>query len=169
MRVGVLADTHDRMPAIAEFARRFSEAGVTMLLHCGDYIAPFSLRPLVESGLTLAGVFGNNDGDREGLRAEAAKGVGVELYESPHSVEVGGVRLMLVYDIGDVQERSLTAHGIVVHGCTHRAERRIQGDTVILNPGEACGWLYGTPTAAILDLETRQAEMITLDGPEWRT
>jgi hypothetical protein len=39
---------------------------------------------------------------------------------------------------------------------------------MIVNPGEGCGWVYGTPTGAILDLETSVVEFITLDGPEWR-
>ena len=47
MRVGLLADSHDRIPAIAEFVRLFQESGVSMLLHAGDYCAPFALRPIV--------------------------------------------------------------------------------------------------------------------------
>jgi len=168
MRVGVLADTHDRLPAIAEFARRFREAGVGFVLHAGDYCAPWALRPLLEASMALAGVFGRNDGDREGLRAEAAKGVGTELYESPHSVELGGARILLVHDIGDVSERSVTGHAVVIHGCTHVRASDISGDTLLVNPGEACGWLHGTPSAALLDLTTRQVEFLTLDGPEWR-
>ena len=50
-------------------------------------------------GPSLAGVFGRNDGDREGLRAVASRGVGIELYESPHSFEVGGYRIMLVHEL----------------------------------------------------------------------
>jgi hypothetical protein len=44
---------------------------------------------------------------------------------------------------------------------------RVRGDTMIINPGEACGWLHGAPTAAILDLESRALEVIRLEGPEW--
>jgi len=115
MRVGVLADTHDRLPAVAEFARRFREAGIGMVLHAGDYCASWSLRPIIAANLALAGVYGRNDGDHEGLQAEAAKGVGVEIYESPHSVELGGARLLLVHDIGDVNARSVAGHVIVIH------------------------------------------------------
>ena len=167
MRVGVLADTHDRLPAIAEFVARFREAGVSLTLHAGDYCSPFSLRPLIEGGLAVAGIFGRNDGDREGLRAEAAKGMGLELYESPHSFEVGGTRILLVYDLADVSERSIGDSAVVVHGFTHQRQMRTMGETLLLNPGEACGWLYGTPTAAILDLDTKAVELLTLEGPEW--
>jgi putative phosphoesterase len=169
MRVGVLADTHDRVPAIAEFARRFSDAGVGVVLHAGDFCSPFALTPIVEARLPLAGVFGHNDGDHKGLMAEAARGVGVELFQSPHSVEWERRRILLVHDVADILDRSLEAHAIVVHGCSHRASTEVRGGTLLVNPGEACGWLYGVPSAAILDLDTNQVVPITLEGGEWRT
>jgi predicted phosphodiesterase len=49
-----------------------------------------------------------------------------------------------------------------VHGFTHRQETVTRGDTLIINPGEACGWLTGVCSAAILDIETSEVEIITL-------
>ena len=168
MRVGVLADTHDRLPAITEFTRRFRAAGVGLVLHAGDFCALWSLRPIIAANLALAGVYGRNDGDHEGLRAEAAKGMGTEIYGGPHSVEVNGTRILLVHDIGDVNERSVAGHAVVIHGYTHERQREVVGDSLLLNPGEACGWLFGTPSAALLDLDTREVEFIALEGPEWK-
>ena len=147
--------------------RRFWDAGVDVVLHAGDYCSPFSLTPVVDARVPLAGVFGHNDGDHKGLMAEAARGVGIELFQSPHSVQWEGRRILLVHDLGEILDRSLDAHSIVLHGCSHRASSEIRGDTLLVNPGEACGWLYGPPSAAILDLETRRVEHISLDGPEW--
>lgn len=169
MRIALLSDSHDRVPALREFGRRFSEHGAAMVLHAGDYCSPFALQALTELNPVVAGVFGRNDGDREGLRAEAARGVGVELYESPHSVELDGKRILVVHDIGEVHERSLEAHDVVVHGCSHEYGVTTLGTTLVINPGEACGWLHGTPTAMFLDLVTNEWELIRLDGPEWRT
>jgi hypothetical protein len=166
MRVGLLADTHDRLPAITALLKRMSESGVTMVLHAGDYCAPFALAPYIDAQMAVAGVYGKNDGDREGLKAKAAQGIAVELFESPHSFQIGGRRVLVVHDIGDVQERSIEGHEVVVHGCTHRAERRRAGETLIVNPGEGCGWLYGSPRAAILDLDTLEVEEIVLDGAD---
>jgi uncharacterized protein len=168
MRVGVLSDSHDRVPAIAEFARLFREAGVAIVLHAGDHCSPFSLSPLLAADLPLAGVFGRNDGDHTGLLAEAAKGMGTELYDSPHSVDVSGVRLLLIHDLSDVAERSVDAHAVVIHGSSHIKQCRMSGSTLLLNPGEACGWLFGVPTAAILDLETLKVDFLTLDEAEWK-
>lgn len=168
MLIGLMADSHDRVPAIRGLLERMTEHGVGMVLHAGDYCSPFALAPFHELNVALAGVFGRNDGDREGLKAFAAKGM-TELYESPHSFEVGGRRLLLVHDLGEVAERSLEAHEIIVHGFTHQQElTEREGGALIINPGEACGWLYGTPTAAILDLETKHVEFISLPEPAWK-
>jgi uncharacterized protein len=67
-----------------------------------------------------------------------------------------------------VHQRSLAAHEIVIHGNTHQQEMKERGDTLIVNPGEGCGWLYGTPSAALLDLDSRKVEFLTLNGQEWK-
>ena len=168
MRIGLLADTHDRVPAVAEFLKRFAEAEVGLVLHAGDYCSPFSLQPFLDTNMPFAGVFGRNDGDREGLKAFASKGVGIELFESPHSIEVGGQRILLVYELGEVSGRSVEAHKYVVHGSSHQLDLTSRGDTLLINPGEACGWLYATPLAAILDLASGEVEHIRLTDPQWR-
>jgi putative phosphoesterase len=169
MLIGLMADSHDRVPAIRELLERMMERGIGMVLHGGDYCSPFSLVPFLDLNMPVAGVFGRNDGDREGLRAFAAKGVGIELYESPHSIEVGGRRILLVHDFAEVAERSLESHEIIVHGFTHRQEsRETDGGALIVNPGEACGWLRGAPSAAILDLDTKAVELISLTEPAWK-
>ena len=162
MRLGLLADTHDRLPAIDALVREMLTRGVGLVLHAGDFCAPFALKPLLEHNVAMAGVFGRNDGDHEGLKAYAAAGFGIELFESPHSMEVSGKHILLVHDIADVNARSIDQHSIVVHGFSHREEMKTRGDTLIVNPGEACGWLNGVPSAAILDLDTRKVEFIQL-------
>jgi hypothetical protein len=168
MRIGLLADTHDRLPAIAELVRQLQEAGVAMVLHAGDYCSPFALKAFEDAHVSLAGVFGRNDGDREGLVSRAQSGFGAELFESPHSFEIGGRRILLVHDIGDVNARSVGSHEIVIHGSTHQQEMKTRGETLIVNPGEACGWLYGTPSAGVLDLDSRAVEFLALSGPDWK-
>lgn len=168
MRVGLLADTHDRLPAVEALLARFAEAAVEFVLHAGDYCAPFALGPLQRARVPLVGVFGRNDGDRDGLRAAAgALPAGGELFESPHSLDLGGRRVLLVHDLGEAMARSVDAHGVVVYGCSHRAEVRQRGASLLVNPGEACGWLAGEPRAAVLDLETLRVEPVSL-GADWR-
>ncbi len=169
MRVGLLSDTHDRVPAIDALLKEMLARDVNFVLHAGDYCSPFSLKPFQDHNVAMAGVFGRNDGDREGIRSYAEQGMGQELFESPHSIKLLELKVLIVHDIGDVSERSVLAHSIVIHGHTHLQEMKTRGDTLIVNPGEGCGWLYGAPSAAILDLDTRQVEFIKLDGTEWKS
>jgi putative phosphoesterase len=168
MRIGLIADTHDRLPAIAELVQQIQAAGAGMVLHAGDYCSPFALRAFESAHVSLAGIFGRNDGDREGLLSRAQSGFGAELFESPHSFEIGGKRILLVHDIGEVQQRSIDSHELVIHGSTHQQEMKTRGDTLIVNPGEGCGWLYGTPSAAVLDLDSLKVEFLSLGGAEWK-
>ena len=167
MRVGLIADSHDRVPAVAALLQQMVQGGVHTVLHAGDYCAPFVLKPFEELHISLAGVYGKNDGDPQGLQSRAQSAFGAELFESPHSFEIGGQRLLLVHDIADVAQRSIEGHSIVVHGATHQQEMKTRGDTLIVNPGEACGWLYGAPSAAILDLQTKHVEFLTLPAADW--
>jgi uncharacterized protein len=168
MLVGLIADTHDRLPAIAELVRQMQEAGAGMILHAGDYCSPFALRAFEDAHVSLAGVFGRNDGDPQGLVTRAQSAFGAELFESPHSFEIGGRRILLVHDIGDVNKRSVLSHEIVIHGSTHQQEMKTRGDTLIVNPGEGCGWLYGTPSAALIELDSREVQFLTLSAAEWK-
>ena len=162
MKIGLLSDTHDRIPAIASLLRYMQGHGVNLVLHAGDFCAPFALRPFVELNMPVIGIFGRNDGDREGLRAYAQQGMGIELFESPHSLELGGARILMVHDIGDVSDRSIGVHSIVIHGFTHREEMKSRGETLIVNPGEGCGWLHGEPSGAILDTVSRDVQFFKL-------
>jgi hypothetical protein len=162
MKVGLMADSHDRLPAITDLLALMLERGVSLVMHAGDYCSPFSLEPFNEKNIALLGIFGRNDGDPEGLKATAARGVGMELYESPHSFEVAGQRILLVHDLGEVNRRSIESHKYVVHGFTHKQDTNTRGDTLVINPGEACGWLTGSCTAAVLDLESGEVEILTL-------
>lgn len=169
MRIGLLSDTHDRVPAVRALLEQMLAGGVSIVMHAGDYCSPFSLRPFHDLSLPLLGVFGRNDGDRDAMQAAAKTDFGAaELYESPHSFDLGGKSILLVHDIADVHQRSIDGHEVVVHGFTHVSEMKSRGTSLLVNPGEGCGWLHGAPTGAILDLDTKQVEFLKLDGPEWK-
>jgi len=55
-----------------------------------------------------------------------------------------------------------------VHGFSHIPEMKSRGDSLLVSPGEGCGWLHGAPTGAILDLDTKAVEFLKLTGPEWK-
>ena len=169
MRSGLLSDSHDRVPAIHALLEQMIAGGVSLVMHAGDYCSPFALQPFHDLSIPLLGVFGKNDGDRDALQAAAKTGFGAaELYESPHSFDLGGKSVLLIHDLNDVHQRSIDGHEVIVHGMTHVSEMRTRGDSLLVNPGEACGWLHGAPSGAILDLESKSVEFLKLTSPEWK-
>jgi len=162
VKVAVLADTHDNMPMIREAVRVFRERGAQAILHAGDFVAPFALKALLEADVPLIGVFGNNDGEKKGLRSLCES-----LYEPPHRFELGGRTVVLAHDILGLTGDLIEEADLVVYGHTHAVAVE-QGPPLRLNPGEAGGWLSGSATAALVDLRAMKAEIFQLTPQEKR-
>jgi len=155
--VGVLADSHDNRWAFEAILRHFTDEGVVHVLHAGDFVAPFNARCLSGISVPFTGVFGNNDGERPGLTKAFAK-YGT-LHVGPYAFDTGGRRIIIMHE--PVALDALAVSGrfdVVIYGHTHETDvRKVtwadgNGSTLILNPGEAGGWLNGRATAALLDL-----------------
>ena len=166
MRVGVISDTHDNVRNVRK-AFRFLENEVKTVVHLGDIISPFILRFIREeySGM-LYGVFGNNDGDKLFLEYHIRK-YGWKFKPIPHSVEFNGRLFFIMHE--PVDPDSLLAGGRysgVLYGHTHERVYKRDGSRIILNPGEACGYLSGEPTFALLDVDSLEVEWINIDKLE---
>lgn len=139
MRVGVVSDTHDQVQNIQKAVERLNAEGVDLVIHCGDWVAPFTLAFYKELRAPMKGVFGNNDGDRFLFPIKAKDfGVQVEFEERVLSL-VLGERKVFVYhgDYGEVTEALLMCgkYDAVFHGHTHQRVNMLVGDTLSLNPG----------------------------------
>ena len=170
MLIGVISDTHDSLEAVRRAAKLFAERSVELVIHLGDIVAPFTLRAFRDNGVRrLVAVYGNNCGERLGLR-EVAGRLGYEIHEWPHLVELGGKRFLLIHGVGPVEKTRMLVDSLaksgdydaVLYGHTHIVDNRRVGGTLVLNPGEACGCLSGKRTAAIIDTETMRAEIIEI-------
>ena len=161
MIIGILSDTHDRLPVIDKAVKRLNEMNVELVLHAGDYISPFVKDSLKNLKAPLIGVFGNNDGDRALLKKKFAD-FGADIRGRFAFVVADGLRIALLH--GDETElmRSLLeleSHDVLVSGHTHVPKTYRKGRTLVINPGEASGILTGNVTIAILDTETLEAKI----------
>jgi putative phosphoesterase len=64
MLIAVMSDSHDNIWNLQKALGIVKEKGAGMIIHCGDFVAPFMLKELEETGVPVHGVFGNNDGDQ---------------------------------------------------------------------------------------------------------
>jgi len=159
MLLGVISDTHDNLPKTAAAVDLFARRKVGHVVHAGDFVAPFTVRLLVGSGLPLTGVFGNNDGERAGLKKACAA-----IYEPPRRLVLGGRTIVLAHDPEQLEGAGEGAD-VLIYGHTH-APCVEQGSPLRLNPGEAGGWLSGRSTVAIVDLAVLTAELVDLGAQE---
>ncbi len=172
MLAGVISDTHDNMALARRAASLFRDAGVDVVIHLGDVIAPFTLSALISEipGIKTYLVFGNNDGERRGLAAVMAAGGG-EALEPPAQLSLAGRRLLLLHGFGGPEETveivdALASGGrwdAVLYGHTHEARVDYIKGRLILNPGDG-GGVLNKPTAALLDLESLRARLVSLEG-----
>ncbi len=164
MRIGIISDTHDDIPMIKAAISKLNELDVSLVLHAGDYISPFTARPYSELKAKMIGVYGNNCAEREKLK-EVYAVVGKEIKGNFAEVEAGGRRIALLHGHDEALLRSLIDHGgfdIVVHGHNHKAKICRQGSTLDVNPGEVCGYVSGRRSIAVLDTDTLDAKIIDL-------
>ena len=62
MHVGIVSDTHDDLDAVRAAVDLFESRGVDAVVHCGDFVAPFSVAPF-DADFAFHAVRGNNDGE----------------------------------------------------------------------------------------------------------
>jgi len=160
MLIGIMSDTHDNLPAIRKAVDFLNERGVELVIHAGDYVAPFVARELKRLKAPLKGVFGNNDGERKGLYE--ALGIYDEILE----IEADGMKIAVTHGTDERIVKALARsrlYDVVIVGHTHRYEIREEGRTILVNPGEVCGYLSGVRSVALLDTRKREVQIVNID------
>lgn len=159
MLVGIISDTHDNMPALHRAVEILTGRGVEHVLHAGDFCSPFTFRALKNLKCDFTGIFGNNDGERVLLQKLSNS----RIFTQPHILELAERKIVIMHEHQVVDALADSSHfDLIVYGHTHTPDIRKQGKTLIVNPGELSGWLYGKSTMAIADLSKLSAELLNL-------
>ncbi|ACM22632.1 MULTISPECIES: metallophosphoesterase [Thermotoga] len=155
----ILSDSHDNMKVLERVENLIVEKKVKRVFHCGDFVAPFVLGKLLKEGVEFHGVFGNNDGEVLLLHRRSDG----RIVKPPSVVEADGLKVVMMHEpilietIANSQE-----YDLVLYGHTHRIDVRKVGKTLVINPGELCGYLTGRSTVYLFDPETREGELVEL-------
>lgn len=165
MLIGIISDTHDNLAVVEKAVKRFNEEKVALVLHAGDYVSPFVIPKFKALNCRLIGVFGNNDGDHDFLRKRFSETGNCEIRGRFAEVDAEGFKIALLH--GDEAELlnalvSRDCFDAVVYGHVHVIANRSSQKTLVVNPGEACGYLTGKSTIALLDTVKREANIIEL-------
>ncbi|HEX2999969.1 MAG TPA: metallophosphoesterase [Armatimonadota bacterium] len=175
MRIGILSDTHDHLENVAAAAHLLNARGVELVLHLGDWVAPFVPLFLTRGAAEplrcpVKGIFGNNDGDPMlFLKVVAQQQAPVEMRRTVFPLEADGRRIIAYHGTDPEITEALLAcrrYDAVFTGHTHDPFARLTDGVLHVNPGTLSGIRAGKPghppTLALYDTVTNTAEIVTL-------
>jgi len=157
--IGIIGDTHDDMEQIRKAVEFLNSKNVSLVLHAGDIVSPFTVEVLGDLKAEFAGIFGNNDGDKL-LLTDRFDG---RISYQPLMRDVDGKRLVLIHE--PELANALAKSGdfdIVIYGHLHKPDVRNVGKALIINPGKVARLHKGESTLALLDTDKMEAEIIRL-------
>lgn len=159
--IGILADTHDNLDMVRRAVSLFNEMGCDLVIHAGDFVAPFAAAELGNLICPVRAVFGNCDGEKAGL-VRAFQGLG-EIREAPATFSHGGLRFLVSHMDGPVKRLlAATPCDVIVFGHTHKPFTERSGGILLINPGEAGGWLRGKSSVALFDPNSMSVDIVPL-------
>jgi putative phosphoesterase len=158
MKIGLLADSHDNLPALVKAVSVFNDAGVSLVLHAGDLVAPFTAKPFKALKAEFIAVYGNNDGEILGL-SRVFEG---KIFRPPYVVEFKQKKIFLQH-VGDALDALAISgkYDAIVYGHTHEVDIR-KGPSLIINPGECGGWVSGRRTVALWDVDQNLVNTVVI-------
>ncbi len=171
MIVGIMSDTHDNLPLVDRAVKKLIDEKAELVLHAGDYVSPFTISHFRPFKGKFVGVFGNNDGDHEFLKRRFAE-LDLEIRGLFAELKIDGLRIALLHggESGGAPGASellkslisSECYDVIVHGHVHEAKAYKNGKTLVINPGEVCGYLTEEPSVAVFDTKTLEARIILL-------
>ena len=160
MKLGVLADTQDRLERTQRAVEILVAAGAETLFHCGDLTG----RHIVEacSVLPFYFVFDNHDADTVPDLKQAAGDFGATCLEWGGEVTLSGTRIGLVHGhlTSDLRPVLESSPKFLFSGHSHMARDWQDGSTRRVNPGA----LHRAKelSVALVDLESKEVRFLTV-------
>lgn len=161
MRIGAFADTHDHLDNVRWAVAYFNALECDLVLFAGDFVSTFVTPPLRKLKAPLVACFGDNDGNKRGLR----NGTSIlgTLGEAPFGLRTAdGTRILLTHMLRDLRPGTGQCD-LIVYAHTHKPRiRRDERNRLLVNPGETSGWTYRNPTIACIETNPLSARILRL-------
>ena len=174
MKICVISDTHDRVELLHAAIEDAKSRGAERIIHCGDVVAPYTLKAIRQFELPMDVIHGNNKGDLAVLGQLANDPESLITYHGRDAVlEIANQRLFMVHFPN--YARAIAQSGewdVVCCGHNHRCKvEQIQhsegkGSTQVVNPGSASGMGRIQPSYILGDLERMEFEILHIPEPE---
>lgn len=176
MKIGVISDTHDRLECIPIIKDILEKEKVEIIVHCGDWVSPFTLeffdRIFSTFQIPVKSVFGNNEGDIKRI-VERNANLSNPIEFAPKEVfelELGGRKIAAYHGHDKPTLEALInsrKYDAVFTGHTHEVRQETIGKTYVLNPGStsfaANSQIIEKASIAIFDTDLNEAKIVYFD------
>jgi hypothetical protein len=163
MKIAVMSDSHDHVWNLRKALDITQSENCSMIIHCGDFVAPFVFKEFLQAGIPVHCVFGNNDGDRYLLTRLAMESKG-KITLSPIIGTVDAENLNIAFTHEWPVAEGLAATGrydLVCFGHSHQHTQQQIGRTLVVNPGEIMG-KDGEPGFCIVNTDGLMVQRIVI-------
>jgi putative phosphoesterase len=161
MRIGIFADAHDHRDNICRAVAEFNRRDCQLVIFAGDFVSTFAIPPLRQLRCPLVASFGDNEGNKTGIRG-GIRIIG-KVFEPPFCLRAAdGTRIAVTHQwelLGGIVDDC----EVVIFGHTHKpCIQRDAAGRLLINPGETSGWTYRRPSVVVLETATMEAEILWL-------
>ena len=161
MQIGIVSDSHDRIEETHKAMHLLSSEGCEVLVHCGDFCAPFMMDVLADFNGEIHCVFGNIDD--KFITPKKAAALGINFHGDIAELEFDGKKIAVNHFPQVADGLALTGrYDLVLYGHDHIADKKKLGDTWLANPGELMG-RKGKRTCAVYDTSADEIKHIDVD------
>lgn len=170
MKIGVISDTHDNLISLKKAIQLFKENKVEMILHCGDWVSPFTVEYLSQNvDAPIKGVLGNNKGDiKRTLERNSKLKNPVDFPKGEaFELEINGRKIAVYHGDDIILLNALISskkYDVVFTGHTHAVRNEFINGVLVVNPGTTCyaseGKILDFASIAIYDSAKNSAEII---------
>jgi len=166
MKVCIVSDSHDHIPLLDAAVAEAKQAGAEAVLHCGDVVAPSTLKCLRKHELPVHVIHGNNTGDLYALsKISHLKDSIFQYHGMDAGIELCGKKIFIVhYPHYAIAMASTGDWDLVCCGHTHKVSIEEKknckgGITHLVNPGTIGGVSEDRATYILGDLDNMTFEV----------
>ncbi|MFQ5645703.1 MAG: metallophosphoesterase [bacterium] len=166
MKIGIISDSHDNVDLFEKGIDFFNAQGVSLVLHAGDLVSPFTFTHLRKLKCPCVMIFGNNEGEKVAL-TRLAEEAGVSLNPGPYEYKFQNKDILLMHEPYTLRSASVSGcYDLVVYGHTHLPDVKTVKGCLVVNPGECCGYVTGEATLAVVELQDMSVKIYSI--PDFR-
>jgi uncharacterized protein len=173
MKIGIIADLHDNLRHLEIVRSELLHHRIDLLVFCGDFDMPFSMRGFIDFNLPIKAVLGNGDPDIQKFQYQlqnlsVLKKIDLNISHRFQDIMIDGCRIAVSHGDDENLNKVIIESqlfDVFCLGHNHQPSIIKEGKTTVINPGSLVGWVYENKehsvpvTYSIFDTTTRTAQL----------